>query len=155
MWGFLSSARSLLTLAPRPPDWSFGHKAKVWQLDQKKKKKDNLKTFTTVTIYRKLKPSSHQFLQTCITVWFATCDTRPSSETRETTPPCGYWNKGKNLDKLNVSDFTLVIRWVSQRTDNFVFAGTSMSLLSTAIDSHWGYRQTLRNFIVFALSVCI
>lgn len=52
-------------------------------------------TFTIVTIYRKPEPSCHEFLQRFIALWLLACDKKPPSQSRETTPPCGYGNKKK------------------------------------------------------------
>lgn len=68
------------------------------------------------------------------------------SQTRKATPHVAT----ENWKHLNVSGYSLLTRWVSRRTYD-LFA-TSMSLLCTAIDSHWNCKQTLLGNIVFALS---
>lgn len=87
-------------------------------------------------LWQSTQPAS-QFLQTYIALRLLTSDRRPSSQTGETTPPCGYRVIKYRINKMPQD-------WKGGGSDRGLlpfFAGVSTSLLCIAADCH-GYRWT-------------
>lgn len=76
--------------------WSQRSTLAFWSKQKKRKM-----TFTFMTIYRKLKPSSHLFQTTCIALRLLAFYRRPFSQTRGTTRPCGYREKDQRRNETS------------------------------------------------------